>query len=44
MIWEKMIKELMEALMVEMHIRECKECKKKYLEILKHAKEEYKEK
>ena len=31
----------MQALVVRVHVESCKECRKKYEEILKHAEQEY---
>lgn len=40
-IQEKILEELMNYLIIEVHLRKCPVCRKKYIEILKHAKEEY---
>ena len=40
MSWCHIIGEALKALSVRLHVESCKECKKKYIEIVKHAKEE----
>ena len=40
MSWKYIIKEGLEALVIRLHVESCKECRKKYKEISKHAFEE----
>lgn len=42
--WGKILEELFDLMAIEAHIRKCEECKKKYKEVLEHAKEEFKKK
>lgn len=38
---DKVFIEGLEALLARAHVQSCKECRKKYEEIIKHAKEEF---